>query len=47
MLLITKHIEMLIFNRWGEKMFETTDLSKGWDGNYLGNQHKMVYMRIK
>jgi gliding motility-associated-like protein len=26
---------MLIFNRWGEKMFETTDLTKGWDGNYL------------
>jgi len=31
-----KTYEMLIFNRWGEKMFETTDLSKGWDGNYLG-----------
>jgi len=31
-----KTYEMLIFNRWGEKMFETTDLSRGWDGNYLG-----------
>jgi gliding motility-associated-like protein len=31
-----KTYEMLIFNRWGEKMYETTDLSKGWDGNYLG-----------
>jgi gliding motility-associated-like protein len=31
-----KTYEMLIFNRWGEKMFETTDLTKGWDGNYLG-----------
>ena len=31
-----KTYEMLIFNRWGEKMFETTDLNKGWDGNYKG-----------
>jgi gliding motility-associated-like protein len=31
-----KTYEMLIFNRWGEKMYETTDLTKGWDGNYLG-----------
>lgn len=31
-----KTYQMLIFNRWGEKMFETTDLTKGWDGNYLG-----------
>jgi len=27
---------MLIFNRWGEKMYETTDLTKGWDGIYKG-----------
>jgi gliding motility-associated-like protein len=31
-----KTYQMLIFNRWGEKMFETTDLTRGWDGNYLG-----------
>jgi gliding motility-associated-like protein len=23
---------MLIFNRWGEKLYETTDLEKPWDG---------------
>ena len=30
-----KTFKMLIFNRWGEKMYETNDLSKGWDGTYL------------
>jgi gliding motility-associated-like protein len=29
--------EMDIFNRWGELMFTTTDLSVGWDGKFKGN----------
>ena len=30
--------EMLIFNRWGEIIFETHDVTYGWDGTYaLGN----------
>jgi gliding motility-associated-like protein len=23
---------MIIYNRWGEKLFETNDINKGWDG---------------
>ena len=44
-----KTYQMLVFNRWGEKMYETTDLAKGWDGNFLGNpaqQGVYVYRMI-
>jgi gliding motility-associated-like protein len=27
-----------IFNRWGQKIFETTDIMKGWDGKVFGTQ---------
>lgn len=26
-----------IFNRWGKKLFEWTDISQGWDGKYNGS----------
>lgn len=29
--------EMLIFNRFGELIFQSTDLNLGWDGTYLGH----------
>lgn len=29
--------EMMIFDRWGEKLFTSDNLDKGWDGNYKGN----------
>ena len=29
--------EMHIYNRWGEELFSTTDINKGWDGTFKNN----------
>jgi gliding motility-associated-like protein len=29
-------IELIIFNRWGEKIFESTNIKNGWDGTFNG-----------
>jgi len=29
--------DFTIYNRWGERLFETTDITQGWDGYYDGN----------
>ena len=39
-------IRLNIFDRWGTRLFETTDLAKGWDGTFKGqkmNQGVYVY----
>jgi gliding motility-associated-like protein len=33
--------ELTIYNRWGEKVFESTEQSKGWDGRYKGEIQEM------
>ena len=34
-----------IFNRWGNKVFETNDIDKGWDGSYNGTPQPLgVYV---
>lgn len=33
-----KDFSMLIFNRWGEKMYETESIEEPWDGNYNGDK---------
>ncbi len=36
--LFADEIYFAIYNRWGEKVFETTDLQRGWDGTYKGRE---------
>jgi gliding motility-associated-like protein len=31
-----KEFELMIFDRWGEKVFDTTDKTNAWDGTYRG-----------
>ncbi len=33
-----KYMRFEIFNRWGEKVFETTDINVGWNGIYNGER---------
>ncbi len=35
---IKKLIEFSIYNRWGEKVFTTDDITKGWDGIHNGKK---------
>ncbi|WP_276133406.1 gliding motility-associated C-terminal domain-containing protein [Polluticoccus soli] len=33
-----KTIHLVLYNRWGQKIFETNDINQGWDGTYDGQQ---------
>ncbi len=35
---IISSLYFAIYDRWGEKIFETTDINKGWDGTYKGRK---------
>ena len=38
-------LDLVVFNRWGEKVFETTDWTVGWDGTYKGMKQEIgVYI---
>lgn len=34
----TSEVYLTIYDRWGEKLFETNDVKKGWDGYYKGKK---------
>lgn len=36
-----ERVNLQIFNRWGEKVFETNEMDKGWDGTYKGVLQEM------
>src|SRR5690606_36305130 len=31
-------VEFIVYDRWGAKMFETSNLDQGWDGTFQGKQ---------
>jgi gliding motility-associated-like protein len=31
-----KEFHLMVYNRWGNKVFETNKINEGWDGNYKG-----------
>ncbi len=33
-----EQVELIIYNRWGEKVFQTLDQSIGWDGTFNGKE---------
>jgi len=35
-IVITKSYKFSVFNRWGQMVFETTDINQGWDGRFNG-----------
>ena len=40
-----ENMQLLIFNRWGELVFQTQDYKIGWDGSYHGKLQEMeVYV---
>jgi gliding motility-associated-like protein len=44
-------VHMAVFNRWGEKVFETDDKEQGWDGKYNGTTvqegYYMVHLQVQ
>ncbi len=35
---LVDEVYFAIYNRWGEKVFESNDITSGWDGTYQGKQ---------
>jgi gliding motility-associated-like protein len=40
-------LDLKIYNRWGEMVFQTSDPREGWDGTYNGTPQEMeVYFYV-
>ena len=35
---VITELEFVIYNRWGQEMFKTTNINEGWDGKFEGNE---------
>jgi len=33
-----QEFQMIIYDRWGQKLFESDDITTGWDGTFMGKQ---------
>jgi gliding motility-associated-like protein len=41
----TQSFQLSVYNRWGQKLYETSDFNSGWDGTYKGQPCKQeVYI---
>jgi len=44
---IIQSMHLMVFNQWGEKVFETNDINGGWDGTYKGKPQPVgVYVYV-
>jgi len=44
---VLKSVHWMVFNQWGEKIFETSDLQGKWDGTYKGKPQPVgVYVYV-
>lgn len=44
---VIKELRLMVYNQWGEKIFETRNQAQGWDGTYKGKkQPSGVYMYV-
>ncbi|GGH79456.1 gliding motility-associated-like protein [Filimonas zeae] len=44
---VVKEVTFMVFNQWGQKVFETRNQTQGWDGNWKGKpQPSGVYIYV-